>query len=149
MRDAVSRASEATSALTRDESLAAALTNAHDYLTVMGHTCVAWMWLRSASAAARGLRALDEASDSKPNPGLSPQSSPSSLGVSMAACGPLRTQQGAYATEKASGIHRGESQSQIPSPLPPTPSRTTVTTKRRASTEASCTRALSSSATSE
>ena len=65
MRDAVSRASEVTAALTRADR-AAALTNAHDYLTVMGHTCVAWMWLRSATAAARGLGAaqrygLDEA----------------------------------------------------------------------------------------
>ena len=33
-----------------------ALTNAHDYLTLMGHTCVAWMWLRSATEAGRGLR---------------------------------------------------------------------------------------------
>ena len=35
-----------------------ALMNAHDYLTLMGHTCVAWQWMRSATAAAQGLQAL-------------------------------------------------------------------------------------------
>lgn len=60
LRRAVARAEEVTSALTSDTvEKRSALINAHEYLTLMGHTCVAWMWLRSAVAAARGLDALD------------------------------------------------------------------------------------------
>ena len=55
----VARLEEVTSVLTGEER-AASLTNAHDYLTLMGHSAVAWMWLRSATAATRGLAALGE-----------------------------------------------------------------------------------------
>ena len=57
LRVAVERAESVTDALTAPTlDKAIALTNAHDYLTVMGHTSVACVWLRSAVAAARGLR---------------------------------------------------------------------------------------------
>ena len=55
LRRAVECAEEVTETLTALDDRNLALTNAHEYLTLMGHTCVAWMWLRSASAAARGL----------------------------------------------------------------------------------------------
>ena len=51
---ATSRAERVTAALTAAER-DVALVNAHDYLTLVGHTCVAWTWLRVAVAAARGL----------------------------------------------------------------------------------------------
>ena len=59
LQAAVARAELVTEHLTltgRDDRQLA-LMNAHEYLTLMGHTCVAWMWLKSASAAARGLAA--------------------------------------------------------------------------------------------
>ena len=59
LRAAVSRAEDLTAMLTAEGvDKRAAMSNAHDYLTFMGHTCVAWQWMRSANAAARGLRAL-------------------------------------------------------------------------------------------
>jgi len=64
LRTAVARAEQVTGTLTGAEDARAALTNAHEYLTLMGHTCVAWHWLRSANAACVGLHALaDGASD--------------------------------------------------------------------------------------
>jgi hypothetical protein len=59
LREAVATAEEVTAGLTApgiDKS--SALINAHDYLTLMGHTAVAWVWLRSAAAATRGLQQL-------------------------------------------------------------------------------------------
>ena len=59
MRAAVERAEQVTEVLTMENGdRKKALSNAHDYLTLMGHTCVAWMWLRSGVAAARGLQVL-------------------------------------------------------------------------------------------
>ena len=46
------------------ENQKAAMTNAHEYLTLTGHTVAAWMWLRMATAAARSLNA-------SPHPGAS------------------------------------------------------------------------------
>ena len=43
-----------------------ALANAHEYLTLMGHTTVAWVWLQSAVAAVRGLERLDVAASEAP-----------------------------------------------------------------------------------
>ena len=60
MREAVACAQSVTETLTGAEDKLAALTNAHEYLNLMGHTCVAWMWLRSGTAAARGLAALPD-----------------------------------------------------------------------------------------
>ena len=65
MSSAVRRAEETTAVLTGGDRASgeapldqrSALTNAHDYLTLMGHTTIAWMWLRSAIAASGGLSA--------------------------------------------------------------------------------------------
>ena len=66
LREAVSRAAAVTDQLTADGmDKRQALTNAHDYLTLMGHTCVAWMWLRSATEAGRGLRVAIAAGDAE------------------------------------------------------------------------------------
>ena len=47
---------------------AASLANAHDYLTLLGHTMIAHVWLRSAAAASRGLEALRrDAADEPPS----------------------------------------------------------------------------------
>jgi len=63
LREAVATAEQVTSALTAPGvDKAVALTNAHDYLTLMGHTTIAWVWLRSAVAAARGLQRVGCAS---------------------------------------------------------------------------------------
>jgi len=52
LRTAVDRAEHVTAVLTAtDLDKRAALTNAHDYLTLMGHTCIAWTWVRIATAA--------------------------------------------------------------------------------------------------
>ena len=60
LRAAVERAEHVTTALTAAETdRDAALVNAHDYLTLMGHTVIAWHWLRSATAAAAGLARRD------------------------------------------------------------------------------------------
>ena len=62
--DAVSAAEGVTDLLTaKDMPKDVALTNAHDYLTLMGHTTIAWVWLRSAIAATRGIEALDLGAD--------------------------------------------------------------------------------------
>ena len=53
---AVYRAEEVAAHLTRPEHKALALVNAHEALTMLGHTTAAWMWLRMATAAARGLQ---------------------------------------------------------------------------------------------
>jgi hypothetical protein len=53
---AVDRAEEVAAHLTRPEHKALALVNAHEALTMLGHTTAAWMWLRMATAAARGLQ---------------------------------------------------------------------------------------------
>lgn len=58
---AVTTAEQVTTALTSPQlDKGVALANAHEYLTLMGHTTVAWVWLQSALAAARGLERLDE-----------------------------------------------------------------------------------------
>lgn len=56
---AVDVAEEVTALLTAaDVDRDVALTNAHDYLTMLGHACIGWVWLRSAVAASRGLDRL-------------------------------------------------------------------------------------------
>ena len=52
---AVDRAERVAAHLTLPENQAAALVNAHECLTMLGHTSAAWMWLRMGTAAARGL----------------------------------------------------------------------------------------------
>jgi len=56
----VMTAEEVTGVLTRHKPFerSVVLANAHEYLTLMGHTMVAWTWLRSAAAATRGLERL-------------------------------------------------------------------------------------------
>ena len=58
LRAAVARAAEVTATLTAADDPRAALVNAHDYLTLFGHTVAAWTWLRLATAAAAELDAL-------------------------------------------------------------------------------------------
>ena len=56
LRAAVERAEEVTAMLTHPTlDRSAALANAHEYLSLFGHTVAAWTWLRVATAAARGL----------------------------------------------------------------------------------------------
>lgn len=55
--EATDRLESVTQLLTSAENRGAALTNAHDFLTMTGHTVAAWMWLRMATAAARSLDA--------------------------------------------------------------------------------------------
>ena len=56
MRTAVERAEHVTAVLTAESAdRCTALSNAHDYLTMLGHTCIGWHWLRAATAASRGL----------------------------------------------------------------------------------------------
>ena len=62
LRAATTRAEHVTATLTsKDVDRAVALTNAHDYLTLMGHTTIAWTWLRIATAAAQQQHALGAA----------------------------------------------------------------------------------------
>jgi len=60
MREAIERAEKVTGVLTSEEAKPVALVNAHEYLNLMGHTVVGWMWIRLATAAARP--AIDAAS---------------------------------------------------------------------------------------
>ena len=46
-------AEKVTGVLTSEEAKPVALVNAHEYLNLMGHTIVGWMWIRLATAAAR------------------------------------------------------------------------------------------------
>lgn len=53
MREAAARLEEVTTVLNSDERKGLnKLVNAHDYLTLVGHTVAGWMWLRMARAAA-------------------------------------------------------------------------------------------------
>jgi len=71
LRRAVTSAERVTDSLTAaDVDKGTALANAHDYLTLMGHTTVAWTWLRSAIAASRGLRELRGAAADDEEEGL-------------------------------------------------------------------------------
>ena len=60
LAEAVERAERVTEHLTQPEHKAAALVNAHECLTMLGHTSAAWMWLRMGTAAARGLESVAE-----------------------------------------------------------------------------------------
>lgn len=64
VRAAADRLERVTAALTAPEAKAEALVNAHDYLTLFGHSVIAWQWLRTANAAAEALAADESAADS-------------------------------------------------------------------------------------
>ena len=56
LRTAVQRVASVTDALTKaGVNKQETLVNAHDYMTLMGHTVIAWTWLRIATAALKGL----------------------------------------------------------------------------------------------
>ena len=52
---AARRVERVSTRLTDPAHKGVALVNAHDALTLLGHTTAAWMWLRMATAAARAL----------------------------------------------------------------------------------------------
>jgi hypothetical protein len=56
LEEAVQRLERVTKTLVRLQVPSKTLANAHEYLNMAGHTCVAWMWLRQETAACRLLR---------------------------------------------------------------------------------------------